>query len=271
MASPASIVKLPNRGVASEPEPAQVSYQPWLPYWAVLEADFAQVFKSWIYRSWILVGALTAVGLFAYRWGLHHEARIIQPASHVITHLMRGMLLGSVALVGVIAAGAIAAERGSLADSILSRGISRYQYYLGKWHGRLLAILLGHALLGTLAVTVARFALHEDVTLEGGAAAVAMSGAMLAVVVSLGVMMSALFSRPLAAAAALWVLLYAAGVALGAMPHSVPTPEWVLTKLPFVLKGEFTREMLNQVAMYAGGACVASAIVGMALFSRKDI
>mgnify|MGYP003346547624 CR=1 FL=1 len=50
---------------------------------------------------------------------------------------------------------------------------------------RLLAILLGHALLGTIAVTGARFVLHEDVTVEGGIAAVAMSGAMLAVVVSL--------------------------------------------------------------------------------------
>ena len=78
-------------------------------------------------------------------------------------------------------------------------------------------------------------------------------------------------ARPLAAAAALWVLLYASGVVFGALPHSVPTPEWVLQKLPYVLKGEFTREMLTQVAMYAGGACVASAIVGMFLFSRKDI
>ncbi|MFM7540234.1 MAG: hypothetical protein ACKO9Z_11305, partial [Planctomycetota bacterium] len=268
---PASIVKLPNRGMASDPEPAQVSYLPWLPYWAVMEADFIQVLRSWVYRSWVLVVALTAIGLFTYRWGLHHEAKIIQPASHVIIHLMRGMLMGSVALVGVIAAGAIAAERGSLADSILSRGISRHQYYLGKWHGRLLAIMLGHALLGAIAITGARFVLHEDVTVEGGAAAVAMSGAMLAVVVSLGVMMSALFARPLAAAAALWVLLYAAGVVFGALPHSVPTPEWVLQKLPYVLKGEFTREMLVQVGMYAGGACIASAVVGMFLFSRKDI
>jgi hypothetical protein len=38
-----------------------------------------------------------------------------------------------------------------------------------------------------------------------------------------------------------------------------------------VLKGEFTREMLVQVGMYAGGACIASAVVGMFLFSRKDI
>ena len=53
--------------MAPEPEPAQVSYLPWLPYWAVMEADFIQVFRSWVYRSWVLVVAFTAIGLFAYR------------------------------------------------------------------------------------------------------------------------------------------------------------------------------------------------------------
>jgi len=257
--------------VAPEPEPTPVAYQAWLPYWAVLEADFLQVVSSWVYRSWILVAATMAIGLFIYRWGLHNEAKIIQPASHVITHLLRGILMGSVALVGVIAAGAIAGERGSLADSILSRGISRYQYYLGKWHGRLLAILLGHVLLGALTVGGTRVILHEDVTLEGGVVAIFISGAALAVVVSLGVMMSAMFSRPLAAAAGLWVLLYAAGLIFGAMPHSIPTPEWILQKLPFILKGEYTREMVVQVVLYACGASIGSAIFGMALFARKDL
>ena len=271
MASPASTVKLHNRSVAPEPEPTPVAYQAWLPYWAVLEADFLQVVSSWVYRSWILVAATMAIGLFIYRWGLHNEAKIIQPASHVITHLLRGILMGSVALVGVIAAGAIAGERGSLADSILSRGISRYQYYLGKWHGRLLAILLGHVLLGALTVGGTRVILHEDVTLEGGVVAIFISGAALAVVVSLGVMMSAVFARPLAAAAGLWVLLYAAGLIFGAMPHSIPTPEWILQKLPFILKGEYTREMVVQVVLYAGGASIGSAIFGMALFARKDL
>ena len=58
---------------------------------------------------------------------------------------------------------------------------------------------------------------------------------------------------------------------------SVRSPPWlpienpILQKLPFILKGEYTREMVVQVVLYAGGASIGSAIFGMALFARKDL
>jgi hypothetical protein len=36
-------------------------------------------------------------------------------------------VLGSITLIVVLTAGAISADRGTMADSVLSRGISRYQ------------------------------------------------------------------------------------------------------------------------------------------------
>ena len=49
--------------------------------------------------------------------------------------------LGLYGTIVVLTAGSISAERGTVADSVLSRGISRYQYFMGKWHARL---LVGH-------------------------------------------------------------------------------------------------------------------------------
>src|SRR5947209_5123229 len=113
----------------------------WLPYWAVFQADVHQTVRSWVYRIWVLVSLLAAVGYLLYRFGLAHEAGLVQPASRLIADLLRWTLLGSVTLIVVLCAGSISAERGTMADSVLSRGISRHQYFLGKWHSRLVTVL----------------------------------------------------------------------------------------------------------------------------------
>ena len=51
-----------------------------------------------------------------------------------------------------------------MADSVLSRGISRYQYFLGKWHARLVTMLGTFFVLGLLMLTSALFLLHEDLS-----------------------------------------------------------------------------------------------------------
>src|SRR5262249_22813327 len=112
-----------------------VKIKRWLPYWPVFQADVQQTLRNWVYRTWVLVSLLTAVGYLLYRYGAVREARIIQPASGLVSDLLRWTVLGSVTLIIMLTAGSISSERGTMADSVLSRGISRYQYFLGKWHG----------------------------------------------------------------------------------------------------------------------------------------
>ena len=57
------------------------------------------------------------------------------------------MVVGSLALVVVLAVSAISAEKGTVADSVLSRGISRHQYFLAKWHARLVVVTATFAVL----------------------------------------------------------------------------------------------------------------------------
>src|SRR6516164_9460461 len=91
----------------------------------------------WLYRFWVLATILTTVGYLLYRYGVYREAGIVQPASNVVSELLRWTLLGSVTLIVALTASSISGERGTMADSVLSRGISRYQYFLGKLHARL--------------------------------------------------------------------------------------------------------------------------------------
>ena len=101
-------------------------------------ADAAQLGLS-------LLGAAVGAGhgrvFCSIGFGSYHEAGIIQSASLQISHLLRWIVLGSAVIICVLTAGSISSERGTMADSVLSRGISRHQYFLGKWHARLATVL----------------------------------------------------------------------------------------------------------------------------------
>src|SRR5438046_3044614 len=122
----------------------------WLPYWAVFQADLGQTLRSWAYRASVLIALLAAVGYLLYRVGVYREAGMIQYASKLISELLRWSVIGGVALVIVVTGGSISSERGILADSVLSRGISRYQYFLGKLHARLLTVVGTFAIMATI-------------------------------------------------------------------------------------------------------------------------
>src|SRR6516165_8083836 len=146
--------------------------------------------RSWVYRFWVLLSVLATVGYLLYRFGIYHEVGIMQSASQHISHLLRWIVLGSTAIICVLTAGSISSERGTMADSVLSRGISRYQYFLGKWHARLVTVLGTYLALGLLAMTCGLILFHEDLSLPGGLVALATVATVLVAVISSGVTMS---------------------------------------------------------------------------------
>jgi ABC-type transport system involved in multi-copper enzyme maturation permease subunit len=243
----------------------------WLPYWAVFQADVQQTLRSWVYRIWVLVSVLAATGYLLYRFGLSHEAGIVQPASRLIADLLRWTLLGSVTLIVVLAAGSISSERGTMADSVLSRGISRHQYFLGKWHSRLTTVLATFLGMAGLLLIATVFLLHEDLSLLGCLMALATVSAVLAAVTTCGVTVSAMCNSTLLGIAVLWVVLYGGGFALSLLPAHYPSPDRALAALPYVLRGHYDPEALGQLMLWCAGLSVAVAIVGLAHFARRDI
>jgi ABC-type transport system involved in multi-copper enzyme maturation permease subunit len=243
----------------------------WLPYWAVLQADVRQTLASWVYWTWVLVSLSAAVGYLIYRAGLYRGAGILQPASDLISDLLRWTVLGSVTLIIMLTAGSISSERGTLADSVLSRGISRYQYFLGKWHARLTAILGTYLILGLLALASSAILLDEDLSGKGSLVALLTVAALLALVISCGVTVSALFNSTVLGIAVLWIVLYGTGFALSQLPVPLPSPARTLANLPHVLRGHFDLQALGElVAWSALGSC-AVALIGMIYFARRDV
>src|SRR6516164_1406969 len=190
----------------------------WLPYWAVLQSDLRQTIHGWVYRVWVLATLLAAIGFLLYRVGVDREAGIMQSASTFISDLLRWSVVGSIAPIIVLAGGCISSERGIMADSVLSRGISRYQYFLGKWHARLVTVLGTYLALGLLAMTCGLILFHEDLSLVGGLVALATVAVLLAAVITCGVTVSAIANSTVVGIAVLWLLLYGGGFALSLLP-----------------------------------------------------
>ena len=243
----------------------------WLPYWAVLQADLRQTVHSWAYRVWVLTSVLAAVGYLLYRYGVDREAGIVQPASMFISDLLRWSVVGSVALIIALAGGSISSERGILADSVLSRGISRYQYFLGKWHSRLVTVTGTFLAMGLAALAGSFALLHEDVSLAGCLVALATVLVLLGAVTTCGVTVSAISNSTVLGIAVLWMLLYGIGFSLSLLPARYPTPDYALKNLPNILRGFYDLEILGRLMAGSALASLVIGLVGLTIFARRDV
>ncbi|MFL5342498.1 MAG: ABC transporter permease [Gemmataceae bacterium] len=246
-------------------------YRIWLPYWAVFQTDLRQTVRGWTYRLWVTAMTLTAFGYLLYRMGVHREAGLIQSASLVMSDLLRWVVLGSTALIAALTVGSISSERGTLADSVLSRGISRFQYYLAKWHSRLATVLGTFLLVGGVMLVASHFLLRENLTLSGSATALLLLGAFFTLVVSCGVTLSSMCNSTLLGMSLLWLFLYGGGFLLELLPKGLPTPDRVLRQMPDILQGDYDPTAVMQMLVAAGALSAVAGLAGMISFSRRDV
>lgn len=252
-------------------EKKPVTFNRWLPYWAVFQADVRQTLRSWVYRFWVLLSMLATVGYLLYCFGSYHGVGMVQEASLHVSQLLRWIVLGSTVIVCVLTAGSISSERGTMADSVLSRGISRYQYFLGKWHARLATVLGTFLVLGVLTLISALFLLHEDLSWDGSLMALATVAALLAAVITCGVTVSAIANSTVLGIAVLWSLLCGGSFLLYFLPPRYPSPDRALQRLPYILQGHYDFVALSQFVGWSVAVSCCAAVVGLVYFSRRDV
>lgn len=244
---------------------------PFLPYWAVLQADVRQTLRGWVYRTWVLVSILVAVGYLLWHGGIDREAGMVQFASIRVGDLLRWSVLGSVTLIIILTAGSISSERGTMADSVLSRGISRYHYFLAKWHSRLFTVLGTFLVLGMVSLGGSLFLLHEDLQLNGSLVAFLLVSALLAVVVTGGVTVSAMLNSTMLGITLLWILVYGTGFLFSLVPGQQSAPHRILNELPTVLRGHYDWNAVVRVVGWSAAVCGVTGGVGLGWFARRDV
>jgi hypothetical protein len=251
---------------------SQVRINHFLPYAAVFLADLKGTSRSWIYRLWAFLSVSATAGFLLYRFGAHHVGGIVQPAPDLINDMVSWIIWGSVTLIIVLTAGAICGERGNLADSVLSRGISRSQYYMGKWHARLVIVLGTFLFLAGLAVVASIMILDSStLSLMGCLVAVGVVVTLLVMIVSCAVMVSALANSPMVAITIVWMALYGIGFLLSLLPAQYPSPDRALHGLPLVLKGTYDLHTVSRLVAGALSMSLLMGMIGMIGFSRKDV
>jgi hypothetical protein len=259
----------------AQPPVVTLRFNRFLPYWAVLQTDLRQTVRSWVYRLWVLMTVLAAGGFLLYRVGLHQEAGMLQSAAAQSGDLFRIMIIGSLALVVVLAVSAVGAEKGSVADSVLSRGISRHQYFLAKWHARLVVVGVTFAVLAAGVLLASHYLFRSDaeadLSLAGGLAAVVAVVAVLAVIVSWGVTIGALANGTMIGITLFWLVLYGAGFLLSLLPEPWPSPDRELGRLKFVLRGQYNPSLLTDLVLGSAVLCGLAAVVGAVGFNRRDV
>lgn len=248
-----------------------------LPYWAVLQTDLGQTLRSWVYRLWLIMMALAAVGYVLYKLGAANAGEY-QSVAVQTDDLLRALAIGSLSLISLLAVSSISSERGTIADSILSRGISRYQYFLAKWHARVVvvlatfvsvsaAVLVAYSVLFTASTTGS----GVNLTLWGGVAAVAMLAAVLMVVVSWGVAIGAVSNGTVIGITVFWIVIFGGMVALSRLPSDYPNLKWLIDGLRNVLRGGLDSADVLRFLAAAVVLAVVGALVGLGMFARRDV
>lgn len=251
--------------------PTTPRFNPLLPYFAVFRTDLGQTARSWVFRLWVIVTVIAAVGYGLYKFGIHREVGLVQSASE-----QTGVLLGSVGLVtlafvSLVAVHGVSGERSTVADSILSRGISRRQYFAAKWHARTLVLLVAFAALSAAVLTAYHYLLEPDLSFAGCLAAVLVAAAALSAVVAWGVTVGAMANGTVIGVTLFWLVLFGSLFLVSFLPAPFPSPSGLLPLLRTTLRGNFDPE---RVATVAGGLLLLAAVgggVGVVGYSKKDV
>ena len=262
---------------------SKVRFNRFLPYWAVLRTDIRQVTRSWAYWLWVGLFVMISAAHVIYRYALANGAGMTAApdgssmnAAAQTSNVIQVILSASLAVIAFLSVSSISGERNTVADAVLSRGISRRAYFMAKWHARVITVLgtftfLSLAVLLTYRILLGDGGLEGGISYVGSVLGVMMVAAGLGVVVSMGVTIGAMSPSTLMGITVAWVFLYGGLSVMTILPEGYPTPREVLTHLTFVFQGKYDMDLVWRVLGVSALTSVIAAAVGLVVFNRKDV
>jgi ABC-type transport system involved in multi-copper enzyme maturation permease subunit len=169
-----------------------------MPFLAILQYELRSLATSWLVRLWFIAAALLAFLTLASGWGSLRTPVLI--GSLLFPFLVFPWYL----VVSILGISPVTGSRlDALADGILSRSITRYEYLLASWAARVCMVLAVFLVIAAPAVMLVFFAerrVPEDVvTVYGVLCTFGLVGLVLTFLVSLGFLAGTLVRRPLVA------------------------------------------------------------------------
>ncbi len=172
-----------------------------MPFTAILRHELRSLWSSWLVRLWLIATGLLTLLILASNWAAKPTADLIGWMLFpylVFPWFLVVMILGISPVTGT--------RLDALADGILSRPVTRFEYLLASWAARVVMVLVIFLVVIVTAILMVAFAERPPsegevkVTLYGVVGALFVVGLVLTFLVSLGFLTGTLLRRPLVAA-----------------------------------------------------------------------
>jgi ABC-2 type transport system permease protein len=232
------------------------------PFWAIIQADLRSLFKSRITYGWVLAAAFIQV--------LRTLGSVGSGTPSVVSSgLSDFVYIWSLVIIG-LAGSSVSSEAGELADSILSKSVTRLDYVLAKFTSRIAYTLLSYAAITAVLVGLS---LKLDVghySAAGLVEAVLVMALTLSMLTSLGVGLSVALSNTVVSIVTLLVLWYGMVFFFPIIGLEVISPGSLLGSLSTIISGTWTLSDWETVTSYI---VISGAAIGLAslYFHMKDI
>jgi len=206
-----------------------------MPFLAILQHDLRTLVASWLVRLWLAASALLTLILTLSHWNDFSTPVLI--ASLLFPYLVFPWFL----VVMVLGVGPVSATRAeSLADGILSRPVTRYEYLLASWSSRVVLVLGAYLLVVLPAVAVLvlanRPAAGDAVTLYGVVGALGATALVMIFQVSLAFLLGTVLQKPLLAVVVLIFIWYPINGVLSVFSLEEFSPISLSQALPTLLR-----------------------------------
>jgi ABC-2 type transport system permease protein len=231
---------------------------------ALLEADLISLVRSWAVRIWL--GLMTVQALITIPSAAHEST-----AAEALAGLLGTFPLIWSMFIIINTSGAVSSESGVVADSILSKAVTRYDYILAKMTSRLLMVISLYLMIVVpAAYLISRYG-NGSLSRTGTAWGILLIGMTLVLLTILSVALSSLFNRTLVAVIVAWVLWYAAGGITALFQVEYLSPLHIVNSLPDLLVGDYSAG--DEWRILLGFAVMSVVVVTVAVvhFARKDL
>jgi ABC-type transport system involved in multi-copper enzyme maturation permease subunit len=194
---------------------------------------------SWLVRLWVIATGLLAFFVMIASWGK------LQTASVIAAMLFPYLVFPWSLIVMVLSVNPVSGARAdAVADGILSRPVTRYEYLLASWSSRVLLVLGVYLLVMIPSILIANFAdrpVTEDVvTFYGTVSALGVVGLVLTFLVSMGFLLGTLLRNQLLAIVVLAFLWFPVNLILSTFSLEEFSPISLNQALPTLLLQPWT-------------------------------
>jgi hypothetical protein len=232
-----------------------------MPFLAILRHELRSLSSSWLVRLWFVASALWTLLAMAASWESLDRGPLI--AVLLAPYLVFPWFI----VVMLLGLGPVTGSRlDALADGILSRPVTRYEYLLASWAARVVLVLGVFLLVIVPAICLVAFveraSSSASVTFYGITASLAVVSLVLTFLVSLGFFAGTLLRSPLLAAVVLVLFWMPINVVLHQFSLEEMSPLSLTQALPKLLQTPWsdppdeedvtTQEDLEAAAMQAG-------------------